>query len=234
MSRTAERRMFAKTVIDSDAFLDMPMSAQCLYFHLGMRADDDGFLNNPKKIQRMVGASDDDFRLLIMKRFVIVFDNGVMVIKHWRLHNYIQKDRYKPTVYQDELAMLTVKENGVYTECIQDGYTGKVSIELGKDSIGKDSIGEGSDVGCASTPQSKRFTPPTREEVQQYITEHGYHVDAERFTDYYTSNGWMVGKNKMKDWKAAVRTWERKEKESENATSNIFQQIAEERKAHGY
>ena len=229
MSRTAERRMFAKTVIDSDAFLDMPMSAQCLYFHLGMRADDDGFLNNPKKIQRMVGASDDDFRLLIMKRFVIVFDTGVIVIKHWRLHNYIQKDRYKPTVYQDELALLTVKENGVYTECIQDGYTGKVSIELGKDSIGEDRESE-----CASTPQPKRFMPPTREEVQQYITEQGYHVDAERFVDYYTSNGWMVGKNKMKDWKAAVRTWERKEKGTENETNNIFLQIANERKAHGY
>lgn len=90
------------------------------------------------------------------------------------------------------------------------------------------------EVVYAAQPQRKRFIPPTREEVQQYITEHGYHVDAERFTDYYTSNGWMVGKNKMKDWKAAVRTWERKEKESENATSNIFQQIAQERKAHGY
>lgn len=233
MSQTAERRMFAKTVIDSDAFLDMPMSAQCLYFHLGMRADDDGFLNNPKKIQRMVGASDDDFKLLIMKRFVIVFETGVMVIKHWRLHNYIQKDRYKPTVYQDELSMLTVKENGVYTECVHDVYTGKVSIELGKDSIelGKDSVGD----SCADKPpQKKRFEAPTREEVQQYITEQGYHVDADRFVDYYTSNGWMVGKNHMKDWKAAVRTWERKAKQTKNETNNIFQQIAEERKARGY
>ena len=220
--------MFAKTVIDSDAFLDMPMSAQCLYFHLGMRADDDGFLNNPKKIQRMVGASDDDFKLLIMKRFVIVFETGVMVIKHWRLHNYIQKDRYKPTVYQDELAMLTVKENGEYTECVQDVYTGKVSIELGKNRIelGKDSVGD----SCADKPpQKKRFEAPTREEVQQYITEQGYHVDADRFVDYYTSNGWMVGKNHMKDWKAAVRTWERKEKkQGEEKTNNIFLQMYEE------
>jgi len=233
VSQTAERRMFAKTVIDSDAFLDMPMSAQCLYFHLGMRADDDGFLNNPKKIQRMVGASDDDFKLLIMKRFVIVFETGVMVIKHWRLHNYIQKDRYKPTVYQDELAMLTVKENGVYTECVQDVYTGKVSIELGKDRIelGKDSVGD----SCADKPpKKKRFEAPTREEVQQYITEQGYHVDADRFVDYYTSNGWMVGRTHMKDWRAAVRTWERKSKQTQNDTNNIFQQIAEERKARGY
>ena len=89
----AERRMFAKTIIDSDAFLDMPLSAQALYFHLSMRADDDGFINNPKKIQRMVGASDDDCKLLLMKRFIIVFESGVVVIKHWRIHNYIRNDR---------------------------------------------------------------------------------------------------------------------------------------------
>lgn len=128
----AERRMFAKTIIDSDAFLDMPMSTQCLYFHLAMRADDDGFLNNPKKIQRMVGASDDDLNILLVKRFLIRFETGVVVIKHWKIHNYIQKDRYKPTVYQEEKALLTEKENGVYTECIQSVYTGKDSIEKGK------------------------------------------------------------------------------------------------------
>lgn len=128
----AERRMFAKTIIDSDAFLDMPMSAQCLYFHLAMRADDDGFLNNPKKVQRMVGASDDDMRILLAKRFLIVFESGVVVIKHWKIHNYIQKDRYKPTVYQEEKSLLTEKENGVYTECIQDGYTLEPQVSIGK------------------------------------------------------------------------------------------------------
>ena len=108
----AERRMFAKTIIDSDAFLDMPQSTQALYFHLAMRADDDGFINNPKKTQRIVGASDDDLKLLIAKRFIIPFESGVIVIKHWRLHNYIRSDRYKPTVYQDELASLELKNNG--------------------------------------------------------------------------------------------------------------------------
>lgn len=112
----AERRMFAKTIIDSDAFLDMPVSAQALYFHLSMRADDEGFVNNPKKIQRMIGASDDDCRLLIAKRFVLTFDSGVIVIKHWRIHNYIQNDRFKETVYQREKAMLTLNENKAYTE----------------------------------------------------------------------------------------------------------------------
>ena len=115
----AERRMFAKTIIDSDAFLDMPLSSQALYFHLSMRADDDGFINNPKKIQRMVGASDDDLKLLVAKRFIIPFESGIVVIKHWKIHNYIQKDRYKPTIYQEEKQLLMEKENNVYTECIQ-------------------------------------------------------------------------------------------------------------------
>ena len=109
----AERRMFAKTIIDSDAFLDMPLSAQSLYFHLAMRADDDGFINNPKKIQRMIGASEDDCKLLIAKKFVLVFDTGVIVIRHWKLHNYIQKDRYKPTIYQSERNALKTEANGM-------------------------------------------------------------------------------------------------------------------------
>ena len=115
----AERRMFAKSIIDSDMFLDMPLSAQALYFHLSMRADDDGFINNPKRVQRMIGANDDDFKLLIAKQFIIPFDSGIVVIKHWRLHNYIQKDRYKPTIYSEEKAALSLVD-GVYTDCIHD------------------------------------------------------------------------------------------------------------------
>ena len=111
----AERRMFAKSIIDSDAFLEMPMSTQLLYFHLCMRADDDGFLNNSKRIQRMIGATDDDFRLLLAKKFIIPFDSGVIVIKHWRIHNYIQKDRYKSTNYIEEKRMLGIKANKAYT-----------------------------------------------------------------------------------------------------------------------
>ena len=108
--------MFTKKIIDSDAFLDMPLSTQCLYFHLNMRADDDGFVNNPKKISRMIGASEDDLKLLITKRFVLVFDTGVIVIKHWRMHNLIKKDRYHATDYQEEYAQLIQKSNGAYTE----------------------------------------------------------------------------------------------------------------------
>lgn len=136
----AERRMFAKTIIDSDVFLDMPLSTQALYFHLSMRADDDGFINNPKKIMRMVGASQNELEILLAKRYLLSFDSGVVVVKHWKIHNYIQKDRYKPTLYKEEMQIITVKENKSYTdnmdtECIQDGDTGKV--RLGKDSKGK-------------------------------------------------------------------------------------------------
>lgn len=212
----AERRMFAKTIIDSDAFLDMPLSAQALYFHLSMRADDDGFINNPKKIQRMVGASDDDCKLLLMKRFVIAFESGVVVIKHWKIHNYIQKDRYKPTIYQEEKKLLAEKENKAYTECIHDGYTMDTqvrdSIELVKS---KNSIGD-----APQTTKTKRFTPPTVDDVRAYCAERNNNVDAERFVDYYTANGWQVGKNKMKDWKAAVRTWERNTSKSIKTSCN--------------
>jgi hypothetical protein len=113
--------MFAMTIIDSDAFLDMPLSAQALYFHLCMRADDDGFLNNPKKIQRVIGASEKDLEQLVERRFLIAFPSGVVVIKHWRMHNSIRKDRYKETVYTEEKSRLKFKDNGSYTEGGQVG-----------------------------------------------------------------------------------------------------------------
>ena len=112
----AEKRMFTKSIIDSDAFLEMPLSAQALYFHLNMRADDDGFVNNPKRITDYVNASADDLKILLAKRFIIRFDSGVIVIKHWRMHNTLKSDRYHPTDYQDELALLCVKPNKAYTE----------------------------------------------------------------------------------------------------------------------
>ena len=111
----AERRMFSKTIIDSDVFLDMPLSTQALYFHLNMRADDDGFVDSPKRIQKMIGATDDDLKLLIAKSFIITFDSGIVVIRHWKVHNYIQKDRYKETMYQQEKKMLEIDERKLLT-----------------------------------------------------------------------------------------------------------------------
>ena len=207
----AERRMFAKTIIDSDAFLDMPHSTQLLYFHLSMRADDDGFINNPKKIQRMVGSGDDDLRLLIAKNFIIPFESGVVVIKHWRIHNYIQSDRYKATVYQEEKAMLQVKENKAYTligtECIQNVSNTDTQVRLGKDSLDKDSIDIIDNKPKKST--RKPFTPPTLEEVQAYCLERNNNVDAQKFYDYFSASDWYDSKgNKVKSWKQKIIIWE--------------------------
>ena len=146
--------MFTKKIVDSDAFLDMPLSTQALYFHLNMRADDDGFVNNPKKIQRMIGASEDDLKLLIAKRFLLAFENAVVVIKHWRMHNLLRKDRYSPTQYQEQKEELVLKENGSYTEKIEIPALSEPDNQMAttwqpndnqmatQDRIGKDSIGK--------------------------------------------------------------------------------------------
>lgn len=190
----AERRMFAKTIVLSDAFLDMPMSARCLYFTLGMLADDDGFINSPRAIMRQCGASDDDMKLLIAKKFVLIFETGVIVIKHWRINNYLQKDRYNETKYLDEKRQLSIDQNGSYHQSM---YTQGVYTQdrLGKVSIGKDN--------------NSRFTKPTLDDIKQYCLERKNAVDPVKFYDYYESNGWKVGRNSMKDWKACVRRWER-------------------------
>ena len=322
----AERRMFAKTIVTSDAFLDMPPSARCLYFLLAMMADDDGFVNAPNSIMRQAGATLDDMKLLIVKRFVLTFDSGVIVIKHWKIHNLIQKDRYRETKYLEEKSTLCVDSKGAYTTedgtlldaekvrkplteaqqkrldakkesslpysfeykmrqafhgehcpicgCVMDcnsnltkptiqhnipiSLGGKHEIDnisiicvgcntsiqnrtetppyntdlvrmvwerignepgmdtqvrLGKVSTGKSSVGKDIEEDASPPPpRPKRFVPPTVDEVRDYCQERGNMVDPQRFVDYYSSNGWMVGKTKMKDWKAAVRTWEQREK----------------------
>ena len=112
----AQKRMFSKQIVSSDAFMDMPQSTQLLYFHLSMEADDDGFIGNPKKVMRSVGSTEDDYKILIAKRFILVFKEGICVIKHWLIHNYIQSDRYKETQYIEQKKLLGVKENKAYTE----------------------------------------------------------------------------------------------------------------------
>lgn len=136
----AKRRMFSQQITDSDSFLDMPLSAQALYFHLGMTADDDGFVNNPKRIQRLIGANEDDLKLLIAKKFIIAFETGVVVIKHWKINNYIPKDRYTPTVYTDEKALISEKSNRAYTTCIQDVYKCDTQNSIDKISIDKTNV----------------------------------------------------------------------------------------------
>lgn len=205
----ANKRMFSMTIIDSDSFLEMPLSSQALYFHLCMRADDDGFVNNAKRIQRMVNCSEDDIKLLIAKKFLIPFESGVVVIKHWKIHNYIQSDRYHPTTYTDEKAQLSLKPNKAYTmdtECIQG------CIQDGNNLYAQNSIEESSKEKNRVVKHIRNLIPPTKQMVEEYIAENGYNVDADAFMDYYESKGWLVGKTKMKDWQATVRNWSRNEK----------------------
>lgn len=229
----AERRMFAKSIVTSDAFLDMPMSSRCLYFTLGMLADDDGFVNNPKSIMRQVGATNDDFQVLLAKKFIIVFESGVIVIKHWRMNNYLRSDRYTATKYIYEKSSIEVDADGIYhrvdADGIPNGYQTMTQDRLGKDRLGKDRLGYcdkdsvkgegGKDVEKIPPKTASRFTPPTVEEVLSYCEERKNDVDAQRFVDYYSSKGWMIGKNKMKDWRAAVRTWEHADSKPKKKTA---------------
>lgn len=214
----ADKRMMSKSVIDTDMFLDMPASTQCLYFHMLLRADDDGFLKNAKTIMRTVGASPDDIKLLIAKQYIIPFDTGIMVIKHWRIHNYIKKDRYKPTDCE-EINLLEVNEKGEYVlaEPVrsqvgsnmepQDRDRDRDRLEIGKDRDSSRKRRSAND----STTAAQKFKKPTLEELKAYITENRYTFSAEAFMDYYESNGWKVGRNPMKSWQAACRTWQRHE-----------------------
>jgi len=163
--------MFSLDIVSSDAFLDMPVSVRELYFQLGMYADDDGFIN-PKKIIRMIGASEDDLRLLIAKRFVLPFETGVVVIKHWKINNYIQNDRYKPTRYLEEKELLKIKENGSYTESIQDVSKMETQVRLGKVSIGKVSILDEQKARPLSKKIEKNNEPSEKQLVYRRIIFH--------------------------------------------------------------
>lgn len=240
----AKKRMYSNAVTDSDAFIEMSSAAQALYFHLNQGADDDGFNNQIQLAMLKAHASTDDLKILMAKSFVIRFDSGVIVIKHWRLHNTLRKDRYTPTNYQEEFELLGIKDNGVYTLGCQMGANwlpngcpsiDKVSVE--ESSLVEGSI-EGDPQADAHTPPAppappdppKRtvFKPPTLEEVKAYCWERNKGVNPERWYNYYTANGWMVGRTKMKDWKAAVRTWEpdnQKKNQSQGKKSSSFMDL---------
>jgi len=215
----ARRRCFSTQIVQSDAFLSMPASARELYFQLGMAADDEGFVGSPQRVQRMIGAADDDMRLLIAKKFLLVFDSGVVVLKHWKINNLVRSDRFKTTAYLDEKSLLYVKENGAYTF---DSSQGKPALTCGdadgipmvyqwypQPNLTKPNLNNKNMDACAS--EKARFSPPSLSEVQAYIREKGYHFDAESFIAYYESNGWVQsnGKAKIKSWKACCVTWEK-------------------------
>lgn len=223
----AERRMFAKTIVTSDAFLDMPATARSLYMLLCVMADDDGFVNAPRSIMRMSGATEDDMKLLIAKRFVLVFESGVVVIKHWKIHNLIQKDRYKETKYLEEKAMLALDENnaytevnpGMYPECIQPVSKVEPQVSIGKLSIVKSSVIEGKEEAAPPKPTRHKYglyenVLFTDEEYQKVKAEfpNDYRDRIERLSEYIASTG-----KKYKSHLATIRSWARKDTSQKQA-----------------
>lgn len=195
----AQRRMFSLKVIDTDKFLEMPQGARLLYYDLGMRADDDGFVNNPKKIIQMVGASWDDFKILCAKEYIIPFESGVVVIREWRIHNLIRHDRYTETEYLNEKARLDI-QNNKYThkgmpDVIPDGNQLAPQVRLGKDRLGKDN------------KESVKTKYPTLEEWFEYCKSNGYNFDFESAWHHYNANGWKQSNgNKIQKWESCVVT----------------------------
>lgn len=217
-----DRRMLTRKVTDDDHFMSLSASAQALYLHLSMSADDDGFCNQVALCMFKAHASVSDLEALLSLRYIYQFESGVIVIKHWRMANALRKDRYTPTVWQKEFAMLNVRENGAYTiGGLPDGCQ-MVAERLpdGCPNISKDKSSK--DKSIDSSPKRSRFVPPTKEDVIAYCNERGNKVDPERFIDYYTANGWRVGKNPMKDWKAAVRTWERSDVQKTRSRNTLL------------
>lgn len=227
------RRMFSSDIVSSDAFLEMPVSTQSLYFQLGVNADDDGFISSPKIIMKILGSSEDDLKILLAKKFLLKFENGIFVIKHWRINNQIRKDRYRESKYIREKELLFIRENGSYSFNQENalplprGYYSieQLDLEFGNQvatngcrSIGKVSIGKVS-IDKISNTQTK-FVKPTPEEIKSYCLERKNKVDPDRFYDFYESKGWKVGKNPMKDWKACIRTWEKND--TNNTPKNVL------------
>ena len=204
--------MLSRKIVESDAFLSLPLSAQALYMHLNMEADDDGFVGSPERLRKMLGAKPADMDALIRLRFVIAFGSGVVAIKHWCINNSIKKDRYRETTYTDEKSQLVLRENGRYSlltcddtemepERFQNGSTLEPQYRLGKDRLGKDRKESGGG-----------FAPPTPAQVDEYCAGKGISIDSERFVDYFTAQGWRLSNgNPMKDWRAAVRNWHRRD-----------------------
>ena len=236
----AERRMFAKTIIDSDAFIDMPISARLLYYDLAMRADDDGFVNSPKKIMKFVGASVDDMNVLIARQFIISFESGVVVIRHWKMHNYIRKDTYKETPYKNEKALLCLDENNGYkfeNECpsmtcqrtVDEPSTqvrlGKVRLESTRAHARETLLPENSENDSSENIKPENSKKPIRHKYGTYknvlLTDEDmdklksefpddWQNRIERLSEYIASSG-KAYKNHL----ATIRAWAKKDKKRE-------------------
>lgn len=213
----AERRMFTKKVTNDDEFISLPSSAQALYFHLNQEADDDGFNKQVQTALFKAHASIDDLKILMLKNFVIRFESGVIVIRHWRMHNTLRKDRYTPTNFQDELQLLGLKKSGEYVlgcQTVAERLPQVRSEEVREDKVRLDKGRLEEDAPQSVAASNPRFKKPTLEEITAYCNERKNDVDPQAFFDFYESKGWRVGNQPMKDWKACVRTWERREQAS--------------------
>lgn len=230
----ARKRMFDLEIIDTDLFLEMPQSTQNLYFHLGMRADDDGFVSNPKKITKTIGANEDDLKVLFTKNFIIPFESGVIVIRHWKLNNYLRKDRYIETIYKEEKKMLTEDENGVYALVTEVGIPNVNQMSTNgipsivKNSIDKNSIDNisASDKSSASKHKYGEYKHVllTDEELEKLKNEYSNYEDLIKYLDEYIE---MKG-YKAKSHYLAIKKWvvdavkERKIKDNKNFTQREY------------
>lgn len=198
-----KRRMLCTDITRSDAFLEMPQSTRLLYYDLVQEGDDEGFIDNPKTVMRFTGATDDDMKILLAKKFVIIPDEakGIVVIKHWFIHNYIRKDRLQETNYKELKALLGKDENDCYTLDNQLSTNCQPNVSISKDKLSKDKL-----------IHSERFISPTLEEVEEYCKSRNSLVDPKVFYDYFTTGNWVDSKgNKVKNWKQKIITWEKRE-----------------------
>jgi hypothetical protein len=203
----AQRRMFSKTITNSDPFLEMPVSSQSLYFHLGMNADDDGFVQ-VKSVMRQTGANDDDLKVLLTKGFLIRFADGVIVITAWKINNEIRQDRYKATYYQEHMKRLEISENKCYSLVVpndnQLSYQMDTQVRLGKVRLGKVRLGK---------DNKEAGVPPSLSVWVDYCKSMNYTFNFEAAHAYYETNGWrQASGNKIKDWRACAKTCQLREK----------------------
>lgn len=254
----AQRRMFSKNVVEMDRFVRMPATAQALYFHLGMNADDDGFVGNPSMVARSVGMRDEDLITLMTAGYIYAFDSGVVVIVDWTTNNQIRRDRYTPTVFKGEFAEFQQRQLPAMSTSVAttwqpngnqmstnlatnwqpdvnqsgnqmattwqppDNHPAPPVLGIGSDSVldTPPSLKEAKTASLREAPpEKKRFVPPTPEEVREYARSKGLDIDADAFCDHYISNGWYVGRVKMKDWQKAVNNWCRHDRSAYSTAS---------------
>lgn len=204
----AQRRMFSKKITDTDTFLDMPLSSQALYFHLNMHADDDGFVSNAKTIKRMIGSSDDDLKLLLAKQFIFAFESGVVVIKDWKIHNYIRKDTYNATIYGNEKEQLEQDENGSYTLRPRAVDDPSPQVRLGKVRLGKDIN------NSSSSDEQPDFEQEFEAVWKEYPNKTGKkqafnHYKAWRRKSVNNTNEYLLERLALYKQDLAINTWKR-------------------------